>query len=343
MGVLKVKIKLLYKTYSEWNKIKDTYIPLKGEMCVCEIPTDNDKTILFKIGNGKTVFNGLPWSSALASDVYAWAKKESLDWDDLSEDFKEDLVDYLEEQGGIGGGNFIVTGNRTYNSSTGEFSVSNLSSTVQEIYNEYLKGLTPLLVLRNMSADNSYIIFNFNSYYSVNNNIFLEFSKTESGNDGNNDYASLHTVKINKSSSEYTVTTIPTFNTYGSSSTDWIIAGKTNGMITASDIHLSDIQTTIQSASNNYLVSMDSNGKIQNSYIYGPDVLTKASNITNNNLIAADSNGKAADSNISISSITALTSLATASNNGKVLTIVNGQFAMVDITDLIPDGDDISY
>ena len=101
-NVLKTKIALLYKTYAEWDLIKDTYTPLKGEVCFCDVPasSEEEKAVLFKVGNGVDTFNDLPWASALASDIYSWAKKESLDFKDLSPQFLAELEQYITEQGG---------------------------------------------------------------------------------------------------------------------------------------------------------------------------------------------------------------------------------------------------
>ena len=56
---LKTRISLLYKTQVEWENIGSTFIPLKGEMCFCEIPGKASK---FKVGNGKDTYNNLPWA-----------------------------------------------------------------------------------------------------------------------------------------------------------------------------------------------------------------------------------------------------------------------------------------
>lgn len=100
--ILRTKIALLYKTYDEWDAIKSTYVPLKGEVCFCDVPASSEEehSVLFKVGNGEDNFETLPWASALAADVYAWAKKESLEFNDLSEKFKTDIKEYIETQTG---------------------------------------------------------------------------------------------------------------------------------------------------------------------------------------------------------------------------------------------------
>jgi hypothetical protein len=97
--VIKTRVKLLYKTYADWQAIATTFVPLDGEMCICEVPAADSapKTILFKVGDGTTTYANLPYGSALASDVYAWAKKENLEWDDLTQTFLDSLAAYIEE------------------------------------------------------------------------------------------------------------------------------------------------------------------------------------------------------------------------------------------------------
>lgn len=82
--VLKTKIKLRYDTYAKWKTANP--ILEKGEIAVVEIDTKDPVNkmlppIMFKVGNGqsnsegvKLKFNDLNWSSALAADVYDWAK-----------------------------------------------------------------------------------------------------------------------------------------------------------------------------------------------------------------------------------------------------------------------------
>lgn len=86
------KIALKYNDYMYWttsdpgtqaNKTHADYVPLKGEVCFCEIPAKNGvattaPTVLFKVGDGTTPFKTLKWASALAADVYNWAKGDRL-------------------------------------------------------------------------------------------------------------------------------------------------------------------------------------------------------------------------------------------------------------------------
>lgn len=91
---IKTIIKLKQKEYSYWadtSKVAPAtkapgngegpyYVPHYGEICLCEITAANQDTqtspptVLFKVGNGTDYFKDLNWASALASDVYDWAK-----------------------------------------------------------------------------------------------------------------------------------------------------------------------------------------------------------------------------------------------------------------------------
>lgn len=77
---LKTRIKLKYDTLANWVSHKDIVL-LKGEIAICEIPTGSSHlqttppAIMFKVGDGATTFEDLPWVSGLAADVFAWAKQ----------------------------------------------------------------------------------------------------------------------------------------------------------------------------------------------------------------------------------------------------------------------------
>lgn len=79
---LKTRIQLKYDTLANWNAVASTFVPNKGEVCFVEIPTGDATattapTVLFKVGDGTTTWGALKWGSALAADVYAWAKASS--------------------------------------------------------------------------------------------------------------------------------------------------------------------------------------------------------------------------------------------------------------------------
>lgn len=76
---IKTRILLKHDTWDNWNSTAgQAYILKAGEMGICEVPvtSPNGKTdkVLFKIGDGTTAFAQLNWASALAADVYDWAK-----------------------------------------------------------------------------------------------------------------------------------------------------------------------------------------------------------------------------------------------------------------------------
>lgn len=75
---LNTRIKLRYDSLQAWaaanptlldGEIAIAYLPPKGEG---QVPAATSEAVLFKVGPG--AFNSLPWASALAADVYDWAK-----------------------------------------------------------------------------------------------------------------------------------------------------------------------------------------------------------------------------------------------------------------------------
>lgn len=96
--IINTRIQLKYDTLANWNA-NSSLILKKGEVGICAIPTapttDPDKklqvippAIMFKVGDGVTPFGTLNWASALAADVYAWAKKDVPDVTDF-----QDIID----------------------------------------------------------------------------------------------------------------------------------------------------------------------------------------------------------------------------------------------------------
>ena len=76
-----VTLKTRYDTFENWSKTTTSgaganRVLDSGELAVCYVPSSGsaDPVILFKVGNGTSTFAQLPWGSALASDVYDWAK-----------------------------------------------------------------------------------------------------------------------------------------------------------------------------------------------------------------------------------------------------------------------------
>lgn len=86
--ILNTRIQLKYDSYTNWTDKNP--VLLSGEIAIAKLTTvaavkpsetDTQAPVLFKVGPG--AFNSLPWVSALAADVYAWAKKteeEFIEW-----------------------------------------------------------------------------------------------------------------------------------------------------------------------------------------------------------------------------------------------------------------------
>lgn len=78
MANLKTRISLKYDTLEHWQK--STLGLNKGELAIVEIPTADPENkqlppVMFKVGvDGIKTFKELNWASALAADVYGWAK-----------------------------------------------------------------------------------------------------------------------------------------------------------------------------------------------------------------------------------------------------------------------------
>lgn len=86
--LINTRIALRIDTLANWSKTdvegKGAKLVLKrGEIGLCEIPSGNAAaqtapTVLFKVGDGTTPFGELKWASALAADVYSWAKADDV-------------------------------------------------------------------------------------------------------------------------------------------------------------------------------------------------------------------------------------------------------------------------
>lgn len=85
----KLQTRILNKisTWTEWESVKSTFKPLRGEICIVEIPAGTSSTGLtppatgIKVGDGQHVFGELPWIQAVAGDVTAWCKENMADFD----------------------------------------------------------------------------------------------------------------------------------------------------------------------------------------------------------------------------------------------------------------------
>lgn len=81
MATLNTRLKLKYDIYENWSAAANQFKLLEGEVAFCYIPdaidaVHNPPTLMYKVGDGNKTFNQLSWGSALASDVYNWAKQQ---------------------------------------------------------------------------------------------------------------------------------------------------------------------------------------------------------------------------------------------------------------------------
>ena len=91
--ILNTRLQMKYDSYANWTSTtlgdnKGANFVLKaGEIGICHLPTSYNEQqvvgsqpsqVLFKVGDGTSKFHELPWASAKAADVYAWAKQASL-------------------------------------------------------------------------------------------------------------------------------------------------------------------------------------------------------------------------------------------------------------------------
>ena len=76
---INARISLKCDTLANWSNTSNQFILNKGEVAIAQIGEKdiaNKKLppIMFKVGDGEHTFNELDWTSALAADVYDWAK-----------------------------------------------------------------------------------------------------------------------------------------------------------------------------------------------------------------------------------------------------------------------------
>lgn len=166
--VLQTRIQLKYDTYAQWDKVKSTFTPKKGEVCIVEIPAEtgvatNEPTVLFKVGDGLKTFENLPWLSALAADVYSWAKAADVEFKDQKINFKRsngtiiktlDLSDFVTGAelttklndyalaNSIGDGNFTVAGGEGL-TGTGSMTANQSDDTSATISHAVPSGAAP--------------------------------------------------------------------------------------------------------------------------------------------------------------------------------------------------------
>lgn len=96
---LNTRIQLKYDTYENWTS--NNPVLLAGEIAVTTVQSAQSTVsqvpaILFKVGDGTNNFNTLNWASAIAADVYPWAKASVKPTYQASE--IEGLEDYISDQ-----------------------------------------------------------------------------------------------------------------------------------------------------------------------------------------------------------------------------------------------------
>ena len=107
-NTLKTRIQSKFDHISAWNS-NGSFIPLAGEIVIAwgdptPVNLDPDSIslsannlsapptqFLMKVGDGHTAISALEWVTAKAGDVWNWAKKQYLEWEDLSPEFIEHL------------------------------------------------------------------------------------------------------------------------------------------------------------------------------------------------------------------------------------------------------------
>lgn len=107
--ILNTRIVLKNDTLENWN---GSSIVLKaGEVALAKIEAPQSgtepkvPTYLMKVGNGESTFTNLNWLAASAADVYSWAKKPSLAYEDLPEVLRTE-IDNL--QAALGDGSSVA-------------------------------------------------------------------------------------------------------------------------------------------------------------------------------------------------------------------------------------------
>lgn len=121
---LLTRISLKIDTWANWNNESvagqgANLVLKRGEVGFVQIGNDippitgtdgtalitNPNTVMFKVGDGVTAFKNLNWSSALAADVYDWAKKPQ----DEFETYIKQLIGDAVTSGGVNLSNYVKT------------------------------------------------------------------------------------------------------------------------------------------------------------------------------------------------------------------------------------------
>ena len=74
--IFKGRVRLNSKSFEELQS--SDFVLDNGEVAIATVPGSDasENIVLMKVGDGVNIFSSLPWVSALASDVYDWAKQE---------------------------------------------------------------------------------------------------------------------------------------------------------------------------------------------------------------------------------------------------------------------------
>lgn len=73
--VLKTILKLNKKSEEEFASSNP--VLKEGEIVLSTVSSSDSEVVLIKVGNGISPYDELPWLSALAADVFDWAKQKS--------------------------------------------------------------------------------------------------------------------------------------------------------------------------------------------------------------------------------------------------------------------------
>lgn len=93
---LDFRIRSAYDDFDAW--LANDPVLLRGEIVVADIQSEQENspnyipTVMFKVGDGKKKYSELDFTYAKAADVYEWAKKANLAYEDLPETLKNKIT-----------------------------------------------------------------------------------------------------------------------------------------------------------------------------------------------------------------------------------------------------------
>ena len=143
--ILNTRIQLKYDSFTNWKTNNpellagEVAIAYLGETQTTTTPDNGTHPVMFKVGPGN--FNDLPWSSALAADVYAWAKKahgESTD------------IDYTKTIKEVVDGEVVSTSTTTI---TVQSAIDALYSAIETLSGDAGSSIADLMALINKNKD----------------------------------------------------------------------------------------------------------------------------------------------------------------------------------------------